>query len=101
MDYLEWSPIVGTYLRHLHIYRWIIRFKHGRKTNTSNLKRTCDANGIPNPVGMSLVEAELGELACLRKLEEIRADAPQYRIEHLQECIDKATNAGNWIKLMR
>ena len=50
---------------------------------------------------MSLVEAELGKLACLRKLDEIRADAPQYRIEHLQECIDKAKKAGNRIKLTR
>ena len=99
MDYLEWSPIVGTYLRHLHIYRWIIRFKHGRKTNQSNLKRTCDANSIPSPVQMTLAEAELGELTCLRKLDEIRANAPQFRVAHLQDCIDKARTAGKLDKV--
>ena len=52
--YLEWSPIIGLCLRQLHIYRWIIRFKHGRKTNSGNLVRTCANNRIHHPVTMTL-----------------------------------------------
>ncbi len=39
--FLEWSPIVGTHLHHLHVILWILRFKHGKKKNQSNLKRAC------------------------------------------------------------
>ena len=36
-DSLSWSPVIGTYLRHLNIYRWIVRHKQGHKTNLRNL----------------------------------------------------------------
>ena len=39
---------------------------------------------------MTLAEAELGELSCLKKLKDIESEAPQQRIEHLKSCLDKA-----------
>ena len=87
---LSWSPVIGTYLCHLNIYRWIVRHKKGHKTNVGNLQRACLRNGIADPSQMTQQEAELGELACLKKLKDLEAEAPQRRLEHLECCLDKA-----------
>ena len=106
-DFLSWSPIVGACVRHLHLYRWILRLKHGSNTNTANLIRACESQGLPNPIQMTLAEAELAELACLHRLEKLRDEAPQLRLEHLQSCIDKAREvhdeekANSLVHLMR
>ena len=107
VDFLEWSPIVGTYLRQLHVIRWMLRFKHGRKTNQSNLKRACRTLQLPDPVQTTLAEAQDLELVWMKKLHDLRESAPQHRIEHLQSCIDSARQVGDddkvqaLIKIMR
>ena len=65
--HLEWSPIIGLCLRQLHIYRWIIRFKKGQRTNVSNLVQMCVNNGIKHPGTMTLGEAETGKAAMVKK----------------------------------
>ena len=98
-DFLAWSPIVGACVRHLHLYRWILRYKHGGNTNTSNLKRACESQGLPNPIQMTLAEAEIAELTCLRRLDKLRDEAPQLRLEHLQSCIDQARAVNDETKV--
>ena len=93
--HLEWSPIIGLCLRKLHIYRWIIRSKQGRRTNFGNLVRTCANNGIKHPGTMTLDEAETGEAAMVKRLQNIKEQAPQLRQEHLQNFIDKARAVGD------
>ena len=55
-----------------------------------NLQRVCLRNGIANPSHMTQQEAEIGELACLKKLKDLEAEGPQRRLEYLQSCLDKA-----------
>ena len=70
-NFLEWSPVVGMQVRHLHVYRWILRYKNSQTVNIGNLKRSCESQGLSIPVHMTLEDAELAERACLCRLEEL------------------------------
>ena len=65
------------------------------KTNTGNLEQICERSGFGSPYYISLEEAELGKLACLKKLKDIESQAPQKRLEHLQSCLAKARKRGD------
>ena len=98
-DHLAWSPIIGQWIKQLQLYRWILRYKRGRRTNLTNLRRTCVQHGIPDPFTMTESEAELAELACQKQLGDLASKAPQLRVEHLQSCLDKAKADGDEEKI--
>ena len=74
---IAWSPVIGTYIRHLNIFRWIVRYKQGCQTNSANLHRMCRNNYLPSPDSLTLEEAQKAEWTCVAKLEDVKERAPQ------------------------
>jgi len=67
----------------IRLYKWIERFKTGRRTNKKSLWRTCKRRNVPRP--SSLTEAEVTERIqyYTMKLGEITEKGPKLREEHL------------------
>ena len=89
-DCIPFLPVVGEWIKRLNQYQWIQNYKSGKQVNESNLFRTCQRMGIGLPDFMILDYAKLNKFACIRKLEEIKKYASEYRQNHLQSRIDKA-----------
>ena len=80
---IEFSPLVGIYIRRLRVYRWIKRFQSGKKTTKKTLWRTCKRMKIPSPIIITPVEVQNTIDECMQKLEDLKRQSPKLREEHL------------------
>ena len=82
-DHIPFLPGIGILIQRINTYRWIQRYKSGKKCNVGNLERACRCLCIDSLSQMSLVQAQLEELACTEELKAKQDQAPKLRLEHL------------------
>ena len=74
---IEFSPVVGIWIRHLQAYRWIEQYHAENVKRAGNLCRTCRRLGISSPQFHSLAQILAGIEACTQHLADLRKIAPQ------------------------
>ena len=88
---IEYSPLVGEWIRRRDCYARIVHLRTtGSTASISNLRRTCARLDITDPLAMPLETAQAKYDACVKRLSELRAVAPQLRREHLRTCLSSA-----------
>jgi hypothetical protein len=92
---IEFSPVIGLWIRWIQVYRWVCRYLEGKVENAGNLYRTCRRLFVPPPHMLTLPQVTAAEEDCKRHLEALRQSAPKLRDEHLCSCLDSAQARGN------
>jgi hypothetical protein len=87
---IEFSPVIGLWIRRIQVYRWIRRYLVGKVEHAGNLYRTCRRLYVPPPHLLTLTQVTATKEDCKRHLEALRQSAPKLRDEHLRSCLDSA-----------
>ena len=62
---IEFSPVVGIWIRRLQAYHWIEQYHTGKVKHAGNLCRTCRKLGISSPQSHSPAQILAGIEACM------------------------------------
>ncbi len=92
---IDFSPVVGLWIRHLQAYRWIDRYQNGQVPHAGNLYRLCRCLSVPSPSSLTVEEVIAAEVACVQKLADLKLQAPVLWNEHLHNCLDTARERGD------
>ena len=92
---IEFSPVIGLWIRQIQVYRWIRRYLEGKVEHVGNLYWTCHCLFVPPPHLLMLPQVTVAEEDCERHLEALRQSAPKLRNDHLRSCLDLAQARGN------
>ena len=92
---IEFSPVIGLWIRRIQVYRWIRRYLEGKVEHAGNLYRTCRRLFVPPPHSLTLPQVTAAKEDCKRHLEVLWQSAPKLRDEHLRSCLDSAQARGN------
>jgi len=92
---IEFSPVVGIWIRRLQAYRWIEQYHAGKVKHAGNLCRTCQRLGTSSPQSHCPAQILAGIEACTRHLADLKKIAPQLQNDHLQTCLASARDRGD------
>ena len=92
---IEFSPVIGLWIRRIQVYRWIRQYHEGRVEHTGNLFRACRRLFVSPPTSLSPYQVTACKEDCKRHLEALRQSVPKLRDEHLRTCLDAARGRGN------
>jgi hypothetical protein len=92
---IDFSLVVGLWIRRLQAYRWISRYQNGQVPHAGNLYRLCRCLSAPSPSSLMVEEVIAAEAACVQKLADLKLQAPVLWNEHLRNCLDTARERGD------
>jgi hypothetical protein len=92
---IEFSPVMGIWIRRLQAYRWIRRYHEGMVEHSGNLFRTCKRLNVPHPSTLIPEEVTSKVEECMQKLATLKVEAPKLRNDHLRSCMEVARSKGD------
>ena len=93
--HIEWSPIVGSWLRRRWLLNRVRRYLDGNVKDARNLIRACLRRRIPDPRNITRDVLDAETWACTRMLERLKHEAPEHRAQHLSNLVEKAEAKGD------
>ena len=92
---IEFSPVIGLWIRRIQVYRWIRQNHEGRVEHAGNLFRACQRLFVSPPTSLSPDQVTACKEDCKRHLEALWQSTLKLRDEHLRTCLDPARGRGN------
>jgi hypothetical protein len=92
---IEFSPVVGLWIRRMQLHRWICRFLNGKVAHAGNLFWACQCMNIPDLNTLTPKEVTLNKGECVRCLTLLKESTPKLQNKHLCSCLDEVHLHGD------
>jgi hypothetical protein len=92
---IDFSPVVGLWIRCLQAYRWMGRYLAGLVPHPGNLFCLCRRLSISSPNSLLAEEVSALEAVCIQKLADLMLAAPALQNGHLRSCLKLVQAKGD------
>jgi hypothetical protein len=92
---IDFSPVVGLWIRCLQVYRWISMYLAGLVPHPGNLFRLCQCLSIPSSDSLLVEAVSSLEAVSIQKLVDLKLAALALQNNHLRNSLDSAWAWGD------